>query len=239
MEPEKFLPQNVLVIVAHPDDIEFGAVGSVAKWIAAGAKVSYCIVTNGAAGSNDPTINLVELAELRREEQLAAAAKVGVSDVYFLGYQDGILEPTMELRRELTRLIRQVKPDRVVTFDPTTIFSDTTGYINHPDHVATGQAAVYAVFPSAETRPIFPELLAEGLEPHKVLDLYLFLSPHENTSIDISEYIETKLAALRCHASQLGDQEIERVKAWFAANSEDVSAGYVENFRVINRRPPE
>jgi len=239
MNPEQFTPQSVLVIMAHADDIEFGVSGSVCKWIAAGAEVSYCIITDGSSGSNDPETDIAQLVETRREEQLKAAQIVGVHDVRFLGYQDGSLQPTIELRRDLTRLIREVRPERVVTFDPTTIFTRDGSYINHPDHRAAGEAAVYATFPSAESRPIFAELLAEGLEPHKVCDLYLVLSNDANTWVDISDHIAQKQDALRCHASQLDEKVVQMVVGWNAELGKKHEVQYAEMFRVMNFRPNE
>ena len=170
---EFYAPERVLVIVAHADDIEFGMAGTVARWTEAGTQVTYCIVTDNSSGSNDPETNLAELSQTRHDEQVAAAKVVGVEDVRFLNYRDGVLQPTVDLRRDLTRVIRQVRPQIVVTMDPTIMFAMSNNYINHPDHRAAAEAAVHAVFPSAETRPIFPELLDEGLEPHRVKKLYL------------------------------------------------------------------
>src|SRR5689334_21131253 len=163
---------RVLAIFAHPDDAEFSIGGSAALWADEGTEVFYCVVTDGAAGSNDPNQNLDELIQTRQAEQRAAAQVLGVKEVFFLGYADGTLQPTLELRRELTRLIRQIKPDRVIVSDPTAMFYGED-YINHPDHRAAAEAAVYAEYPSAVTRPIFPELLAEGFEPHQVKELYI------------------------------------------------------------------
>ena len=161
-------PIKILVIVAHPDDIEFGVGGSVAAWTAAGHEVTYVIVTDGSAGSNAKDVDLGALVRQRELEQLEAAGIVGVHDVRFLGYKDGELQPDIELRRDLTRIIREVQPYRVVIMDPTAVMisMESSDYINHPDHRAVGEASLYAIFPSAETRPIFPELLDEGLEPH-------------------------------------------------------------------------
>jgi LmbE family N-acetylglucosaminyl deacetylase len=231
--PAEAAPITILVIAAHPDDIEFGMAGSVARWTDAGHTVIYCIVTDGAAGSNDPDADLAALVRLRREEQLASAAVVGVYDVRFLGYADGTLQPTLELRRELTRLIREVRPFRVVCQDPTTIFFEQT-YINHPDHRAAGEAAVYAVFPSAETRPIFPELLREGYMPHKVSELYLDLSSGQlDTVIDITDSIERKIAAVLCHRSQVGPEAEQWTREWGAKLGASVGYAYAEGFRVM------
>lgn len=179
MSENQHTPSRILVIAAHPDDIEFGAAGSIARWTGEGAQVTYCIVTDGAAGSNDPNVKREDLIRIRREEQIAAAAVVGVHDVRFLGYPDGTLQHTLELRRDLTRLIRELRPYRVLCFDPTVVFvgvPEFGDYINHPDHRAAAEGAIYAVFPSAETRPIFPELLDEGLEPHHVTEVYMMLT---------------------------------------------------------------
>jgi len=230
---------RILVIVAHPDDIEFGMGGTVARWTLEGADVSYCMVTDGSAGSNDPNVDLSKLAQTRREEQMAAAAVVGVEDVHFLGYKDGVLEHTLELRRELTRLIRKLKPDRVVTMDPTLIFFDEGNYINHPDHRAAAEAAIYATFPSAETRPIFPELLAEGLEPHKVSELWLVFSEKPNTHVDITATIDRKIESLACHVSQVGGQDLSFVRKWDADAGKRAGYEYAESFRVLLLVQPE
>jgi LmbE family N-acetylglucosaminyl deacetylase len=225
-------PQRILVIVAHPDDIEFGIAGSVAHWVDEGVQVTYGIVTDGAAGSNEPGIDLKALAQQRQAEQRTAAATVGVHDVHFLGYPDGVLQPTMALRRDLTRLIRQVKPDRVVCQDPSTVFAGDD-YINHPDHRAAGEAAIYAVFPSAETRPVFPELLEEGCEPHHVSELYLTLTMQPNTHIDITTTIDRKIAALLCHKSQVGVEVEEWVRGWNAEAGKEIGVPFAEGFRVM------
>lgn len=223
---------TTLVVAAHPDDIDFGLAGAVARWTDAGHTVVYCIVTDGAAGSNEPDADLAALVETRRVEQREAAALVGVHDVRFLGYPDGALQPTPELRRDITRLIRELRPYRVVCQDPTTVFFGST-YINHPDHRAAGEAAVYAVFPSAETRPIFPELLGEGLEPHKVTELYLDLSLQPDTFVDISATIDRKIAAVLCHRSQVGADAERWIREWAAEAGVKAGCAYAEAFRVM------
>jgi len=223
---------RVLVVVAHPDDIEFGVAGSVARWIEEGAQVTYAIVTDGGAGSNERGADLAALVRQRQVEQRAAAEVIGVHDVRFLGYPDGILQPTLELRRELTRLIRQVRPDRVVCQDPTTVLVED-GYINHPDHRAAGEATLYAVFPSAGTRPIFPELLKEGLEPHQVKELYLTLTTRPNTHVDISSTIDRKIKALLCHKSQVGLEVEEWLREWDSEAGREAGCAYAEQFYVM------
>ncbi|NJN15855.1 MAG: PIG-L family deacetylase [Oscillochloris sp.] len=231
-QPDDIADKPILVIAAHPDDIEFGAAGSVARWADAGARVIYCIVTDGAAGSNDPAVDLTALVQTRREEQIAAAKCVGVEDVRFLGFADGTLEPTLALRRQLTALIRETKPYRLVCQDPTTVFFEHF-YINHPDHRAAGEAAVYAAFPSAESRPIFPELLAAGLEPHHVSELYLTLTTQPDTFVDISAVYDRKIAALLCHRSQLDESAADMVREWDTENGKQAGVLYAEPFRVL------
>jgi LmbE family N-acetylglucosaminyl deacetylase len=226
------VPERVLVIVAHPDDVEFGAAGSIARWTDQGAQVTYCMVTDGAAGTNDPDADLAELARTRQAEECEAAEAVGVHDVRFLGHADGTLQPTMELRRELTRLIREVKPDRVVVQDPTTTFVEDR-YINHPDHRAAGEAAVYAVFPSAETRPIFPELLKEGYEPHHVKELYMMLTLQPDTYVDVSASMDRKMKSLMSHRSQIRPEDEKMVREWGAETGKQVGCQYAEGFRVM------
>lgn len=232
LKPAERTPRRVLVIVAHPDDIEFGVAGSVAKWRAAGAEVSYVIVTDGSAGSNEPGVDLDELAQRRQAEQRAAAQALGVTDVRFLGHKDGTLEPTLAVRRELTRIIRELRPDRVVTQDPTTVFVNS-GYVNHPDHRAAGEAAVYATFPSAGTRPIFPELLDEGYEPHDVTDLYLMLTLNPTHAVDISDVMDRKLEALLKHESQLGPDVADWVREMSHEMGELAGYEYAETYHVI------
>ena len=237
--PQRDEPYHVVVTAAHHDDIEFGVAGSVARWIRdEGATVTYVIITDGGSGSNDPEIKREQLVALRRAEQIEAAARVGVSDVRFLGYHDGCLEASLDLRRDLTRIIRETKAYRVLLQDPTTVFVRDQ-YINHPDHRAAGEATLYAAFPSAETRPIFPELLAEGYEPHKIGELYMCLTLVPTHYHDISSVIELKMAALGAHVSQIGaGEDFENgAKKWMMESNRDggrmVGVEYAEYFRVM------
>ena len=223
---------RILGIFAHPDDSEFMVGGTAARWADEGAEIVYCIVTDGAAGSNDPHQDLAELVRIRKAEQRAAAAVLGVREVLFLDYPDGTLQPTIELRRELTRIIRQLKPDRVVCGDPTAVFYGDN-YINHPDHRAAAEAALYAVFPSAVTRPIFPELLAEGYEPHQVKEVYISGAAQPNIYIDISATLERKIEALRCHKSQLDPGDGAWVREWAAETGKAAGLEYAEAFLVM------
>jgi LmbE family N-acetylglucosaminyl deacetylase len=228
-------PQTILFIVAHPDDIEFGAGGSAAVWSAQGHRVVYCIITNGAAGSNKPELQGAALIAQRQQEQTEAARIVGVQDVRFLGYADGMLQPTLELRRELTRLIRELKPYRVILMDPTTVLvhNEQFDYINHPDHRAAGEAALYAVFPSAESLPIFPELLDEGYAPHHVSEVYITLSQADNIAVDISDVIEQKIESLLAHKSQVDASVGEMIRGWGAEAGKQVDVAFAETFRVM------
>ncbi|MCC6803147.1 MAG: PIG-L family deacetylase, partial [Anaerolineae bacterium] len=212
-----------------------GSAGSVARWTDAGAQVTYCIVTNGAAGSNEKGVDYVQLAARRRQEQTDAAKVVGVTDVRFLDYQDGVLQPTLELRLRLTRLIRELRPDRVVINDPTLVLlqEGDESYINHPDHRAAAEAALYAVFPSAESRPIFPELLDEGLEPHHVEELYLVLTEKPNIAVDITPAHDRKIEALLMHRSQVGEEAADFVNRFDKQAGEQVGVEFAETFRVM------
>lgn len=194
-----------MVSVAHPDDAEFGCAGSVARWTAEGQHVIYVLGTSGDKGSDDIEMTGERLMEVREAEQRAACAVLGVSDVIFLRMPDAELVPDLEMRRKLTRVIRQVRPDAIVCQDPTARF-EGSGYIQHPDHIAMGEATVAALFPSARDRLTFPELLAEGLEPHKVTEVYLMASQDKcDHYVDISGFMEQKLASLAAHASQMGE----------------------------------
>ncbi|HEV2529864.1 MAG TPA: PIG-L deacetylase family protein [Thermomicrobiales bacterium] len=207
-------PIRVAVIVAHPDDAEFGCAGTVARWAAEGRHVTYVLLTSGDKGSSDPDVTPEQLVTTREAEQRAACEILGVKDVVFLRRSDATLVPDLELRRELTRVIRQVKPDIVICQDPTVQFVGTS-YLNHPDHRAAGQATLDAIYPSARDRMTFPELLAEGLEPHKVREVYVDGTDSANIWVDISGHWQTKVAALKAHVSQVGDWDPEpMVKEW-------------------------
>lgn len=196
---------RILVVVAHPDDVDFGAVGSVATWTSAGVQVAYCIVTDGDAGGSDRTISRAEMAVIRREEQRAAAKEAGVSDVTFLGFADGRLTPSIEVRGAISRVIRTFRPDRVVTQSPERNWSRI--YASHPDHLAAGEATACAVYPDARNPFAHPELLADGLEPHTVPELWVMATDRVDRAVDVTHVFDRKLAALRSHRSQVGDGE--------------------------------
>jgi LmbE family N-acetylglucosaminyl deacetylase len=236
MNEKDYLPKRAMSIHAHPDDQEFTVAGTLACWVQAGCDVVSVIVTSGEAGSNDPSREIgykVDLARLREAEQTSANAVLGIREAVFLRYPDGELEPTLSLRRELARLIRQYKPEAVVTGDPQGVFYGN-GYINHPDHRAAAQAALYAVFPSSETRLIFTDLLLDGYEPHKVKRLYVHGSEKSDTWVDIYGTIEIKISALKKHLSQLGDWDPEKmIREWAAEEGKDHGLEYAEAYKVM------
>ncbi len=226
--------ERVMVITAHPDDAEFTAAGTVAKWTREGVTVIYVICTDGSRGSNDPEVTPEDLVAIRKAEQDAAARVLGVAEIVYLGYEDGTLQHTLALRRDLTREIRRYRPDIVVCPDPTVRYYGDS-YLNHPDHRAAGDAALDAVFPSARTRYIFPELLAEGLEPHTVRQVYVRNSASPNLWVDISDTIELKIAALREHESQVSRSQGWEEKVRARARGEAMGQGmaYAESFKRI------
>lgn len=232
---EKSIPQSAMVIVAHPDDAEFTVAGTVAMWTRAGCRVVYVICTDGNAGSHEPNMTREKLAEIRRAEQRAAGAAVGVKEVLFLGYDDGQLQPTLDLRRDLVRAVRQHKPEAVITWDPTHLFSGE-GYINHPDHRAAAQAALDAVAPASA----MPLLWPEAGPPHRVRQVYIYGNDASNTWVDITETIELKIAALKQHVSQMGDWDpTEMIKEWSAEAGKDKGLSYAERYRVMTLVRPE
>jgi LmbE family N-acetylglucosaminyl deacetylase len=225
--------RRVMVIVAHPDDAEFIAGGSLAAWVGQGTSAQYVVVTDGSKGSPERGVTAAKLAEVRRREQQAAARLIGVEQVVFLGRPDNELVADLELRRLLTREIRRGRPDVVITHDPTTFYYDD--YINHPDHRAAGEAALYAIFPTSRDHLNFPELLAEGLEPHKVTHVLLGGSRQPDVWVDIGDTMEAKLAALREHKSQFADQDrmAQRVRERAAAAGHGPGLALAEAFKHI------
>ncbi|HXQ44229.1 MAG TPA: PIG-L deacetylase family protein [Acidimicrobiales bacterium] len=228
--------ERILVVTAHPDDVDFGVAGSVATWVKSGIEVTYCIVTDGDAGGSDRTLSRPEMAAIRRDEQRAAAAEVGVTDVTFLGYPDGRLVTSLELRRDISRQVRIHRPERLVCQSPERMW-DRIG-ASHPDHLAAGEAAVCAAYPDARNPFAHPELLGEGLEPHAVAELWMMAAPGANRIVDVTDTFERKVAALLCHRSQVGEGEgLEaRLREWLSAGAR--SAGLAEgrlaeSFRVV------
>lgn len=231
-----YVPERAVAIAAHCDDLDVGSSGTVARWTAEGAAVTYVIATDSGAGSNTPGEDLEALKTTRREEQTRSAEEVGVRDIRFLDHADGVLQPTLELRKQLTRIIREVRPNVVLTFDPEMAISATRTYINHPDHRAVGEAAMYATFPSAGSRPIFADLLDEGFEPHDPDYLYLQFSNVPTYRVDISTTMELKKRALRHHTSQFDEDFVQQVQEWALRDAAGFSAEFAEAFRVVNLR---
>lgn len=227
---------TVLVVVAHPDDVDFGAAGTVARWRSEGLPVHYCIVTDGDAGGFDRSLARTEMARIRREEQQAAARTVGVEEVTFLGFPDGRLEVSMELRRAIAAEIRRVRPRRIVCQSPERNWARLPA--SHPDHLAAGEATVRAVYPDARNPFAHPDLLEAGLEPHSVEELWLMAAPGADRAVDVTDFVDTKLAALRCHRSQLPDPAgTERtVRNWLASAAQQAGlpeGRAAELFRVV------
>ena len=212
--------ERVLAVMAHPDDVDFSVAGTVAQLTGAGAEVSYCLVTDGQAGGFDLTIDRAAMASIRREEQAKAAAEVGVSNLIFLGRMDGEVVYELTLRHDITRVIRQVRPQLVITHPPAFIVSSVYG--SHADHVATGQATWAAVYPDARNPFAFPELITSGYEPWSVAEIWIINHPDANLTRDITDEFDRKIRALRCHESQHPDPDAmeAQVRAWNLSNAQ-------------------
>jgi LmbE family N-acetylglucosaminyl deacetylase len=231
-----YTPKRAMVIMAHPDDIEFGCAGTVARWVKEGCTVAYVLVTSGDVGIAKPEITRADAAAIREAEQRAAAAVVGVQDVVFLGEPDGEVENTMTLRKKLVREIRRFRPEVVLTTDPTMLWAGE-GYINHPDHRAVGWAVVDAIFPAAGQPHFFQELEREGFKAHKVRKVYVMNwgegSPG-TVYVNISDTIDLKIEALKQHVSQVGEWEPEKpVREWGAEAAKGKEMAYAEVYRVV------
>ncbi|MGZ8437429.1 MAG: PIG-L deacetylase family protein [Candidatus Limnocylindrales bacterium] len=227
-------PDRFMLIVAHPDDAEFGPAGTAARWIDAGSKGWLVCCTSGDQGGEDPDADPLELAALRESEQRAAAAIIGYDGVSFLHQPDGALANDLALREQLVREIRTFRPDAVLATDPDTLFYKGGG-INHTDHRAAGLAAVDAVYPAARNPMAFPSLARSGLAAHRVRRMYLFWSDRADTWIDITATLDRKLDALRAHASQIHDAEglATRIHSWAAEEGSGIGAGAAEVLRLI------
>ncbi len=227
--------QNILVILAHPDDPEFFCGATLARWALAGHLINYVLLTNGNKGGGS-NISPETLCEIRRKEQQNAAAVIGVQSVKILHHEDGYLIPSMELRSEIVRLIRQEKPDILVTCDPTLLYS-WNNRVNHPDHRAAGQAVLDAVFPAAGNSHFFPDLITqEGLLPHTPREVWVSLAVQPSVILDVSSTWEIKINALKMHKSQIGDPLLfeKRMRARHTEDSSDDLPRYEEKFRVLN-----
>jgi len=227
-------PERVLVVAAHPDDIEFGAAGTVARWVDGGAEVRYLLVTRGDKGSDDASVDPRDLAQRREAEQRAAATEIGVASVDFLDEPDGQVEPSLGLRERVTYAIRRFQPEIVMSHDPTVLFVNNE-WVNHPDHRAVGMVTVDAVFPTARDPLNFRQHIDAGLGPWKVAELFLWSTNEANQLVDIGGTLDRKIAALRCHESQFNSfAETER---WLRRTAEELGdrAGYraAEGFRRV------
>ena len=226
--------KRALVIYAHPDDAEFSVAGTVAKWAKAGVEITYCMVTNGASGSQDPDMTREKLRDIRYAEQREAAKILGVKNVVFLGYEDGYLYPTLEVRRDVARQVRIHKPDVILAMDPRFRVSDDGGYVNHPDHIAAGEVALRTINPDASTRQMFPELWSdEKLEPHKPKALFLETFRDGDTVVDIGDTMKMKIKALLAHRSQVGPEASEFITEWNRRTGKTAGYKFGESFQVI------
>ena len=228
-------PQKILVILAHPDDPEFFCGATIIRWVKAGHHVYYCLLTCGDKGTKDLTLGSEELCSIRQVEQHAAANVLGVDNVRFLNYPDGYLVADINLRRDITRVIRTIRPDILVTCDPQTLFTTNAG-LNHPDHRAAGQATLDAVFPSARDHLSFIELWKdEKLEPHIVHEVWVCGNLQQDTILDVTDTWETKIQALYEHKSQIGDPEklAQRMRDRRAVESTPEKPRYEEKFRRL------
>lgn len=212
-------PCDILTIIAHPDDAEFGAAGSIAAWTAEGKTVVYVVCTGGGKGTSDRKVSPADLERIRQQEQRAAASVLGVSEVVFLGMEDQGLEETREFRETLVRLIRRYRPEKVISSDP------YRRYLWHRDHRIVGQVVMDALFPYARDHLAYPDLLEEGLEPHKVQEALFFGTDEVNHWIDISDTFEIKLEALICHATQIRELKVDNLESWLRARCRRLAEG--------------
>lgn len=205
--PEDYSSKIILAISAHPDDLEFCCGGTLASWIEQGAQVYYLILTDGSKGSEDHAQDKAELIEIRKKEQRSAASVLGVRNVIFLDFVDGELINHPEVQKEIVKVIRKIKPNVVLGWDPSYIYDEDFGAINHPDHRASGQAMLDAVFPFARNSRTFPDLMADGLNPHSVEEVWLFNFRKNNFFVDITDFVDIKIKALSEHHSQQDDSD--------------------------------
>ena len=232
--------ERILVVTAHPDDLDFGAGGTIAQWTAKGIAVSYCICTNGDQGGIDPTVTREQMKQIRRSEQRAAGVVLGVSDIHFLDYRDGWLTPTIELRKDIVRVIRKVRPQRMLIQSPERNWNRLGA--SHPDHLAAGEAAIQAIYPDSGNPFAFEDLLHdEKLEPWEINEAWVMMSDGHDHHVDITDTFDKKMDALRAHVSQTAHAENleERIREWGTKNGE--AAGLTdgrmaETFRIVSLR---
>ncbi len=228
-----YIPESAIVIVAHPDDIEFSCAGTIARWVQAGTRVAYVLCTSGEVGFSNSDLTKDEAAGIREAEQRQAAKVVGVDEVIFLREPDGMLQPTLVLRKRLVREIRRFRPEVVICGDPTIVWAGDS-YINHPDHRAAATAALDATFPAAGQPLLFQDLEVEGITAHKPRKVYVISWAESDVYVNIEETIDLKVAALRAHKSQMKDWDPEpRIKEWAAESGKGKEMAHAESFRVV------
>jgi LmbE family N-acetylglucosaminyl deacetylase len=231
--------ERVLVVTAHPDDVDFGAAGTVATWTEQGIEVTYCIVTDGDAGGFDPSVPRDQIGSIRQREQTAAAKQVGVEDLVFLGFPDGYVESTLKLREAISGVIRRVRPQRLVC--QSSVRNLDRIYASHPDHLAAGDAAICAVYPDARNEFVFPDLIAAGLQPWSVSEVWIMAGTDGNHAVDVTDHVDRKILALRSHESQHQDPDgmEQRVRGWMMATAQQAGLGEgrsAEIFRIVDTR---
>jgi LmbE family N-acetylglucosaminyl deacetylase len=228
-----YFPESAMAIVAHPDDIEFGSAGTLARWSRAGARISFVLCTSGDVGIDDPGMTRSKATEIREEEERNAARILGATEVVFLREPDGMLVPTLELRKKLVREIRRFRPEVVICGDPTIVWAGDD-YINHPDHRAAATAALDATFPAAGQSHLYEELAEEGLSAHKPRKVYVTMWSGAEVFVDIEQTIDLKIEALRAHRSQMRDWDPEKmVREWATDSAKGKEMAYAEGFRVV------
>ena len=222
---------RAMVVVAHADDAEWGCAGTVAQWCNNGWEVVYVLCTDGSKGTDDVKLTSEELVSIREKEQLDAGQVLGLHKVVFLGYEDSMLEPTLNLRRDIVRQIRFYKPDILICLSPLRRL-DGSSYFGHPDHLASGEAALSAVFPSSRDRLTYPELLEEGLEPHKVSEVWIMGHDDDDKFVDVTDYIDVAVSALKSHSSQTTGEDVgQQLIDWRSRTGNKVGFTYAESFK--------
>ena len=222
---------RAMVVVAHADDAEWGCAGTVAQWCNNGWEVVYVLCTDGSKGTDDARLTSEELVSIRKKEQLDAGQVLGLHKVVFLDYEDSMLEPTLNLRRDIVRQIRFYKPDILICLSPLRRL-DGSSYFGHPDHLASGEAALSAVFPSSRDRLTYPELLEEGLEPHKVSEVWIMGHDDDDKFVDVTDYIDVAVSALKSHSSQITGEDVGQLLIdWRSRTGEKVGFAYAESFK--------
>jgi LmbE family N-acetylglucosaminyl deacetylase len=230
--------KEILVILAHPDDPEFFLGASIARWIKAGHRVRYVLLTKGDKGAQDESLSPEQVADIRINEQTSAADSLGVTSVAYFDYEDGYLVPDLEMRKKVVKVIRKYRPHILVTCDPSNLFPSQQ-YVNHPDHRYAGQVVMDAVFPASGNRFFFPELLEDGFLPHEVEEVWMSLTNQPDVKLDVTEHWQDKIAALKKHASQIGDpQAFEKRMLDRLQQDEKLEFKYEEQFRTIKFRRP-